>query len=196
MKEFGFTVENVVGAVMGDSQQMIRVAINGYGRIGRSVLRALYESKLQDQIKIVAINEPADIKTIAHLTRYDSTHGRWPILMCRDDSLSICGESNYIFHSDKLDQFHGKIWISTWYWNAVAALVIAHSAEKHLRAALNAFCFPSLLSLMLMPPLFMGLTINSLTGNEKIISSASCSTNCVIPVIQVFDDTSFRLKVA
>ena len=54
---------------------MIRIAINGYGRIGRSVLRALYESELQDQIKVVAINEPADIRTIAHLTRYDSTHG-------------------------------------------------------------------------------------------------------------------------
>ena len=52
---------------------MIRIAINGYGRIGRSVVRALYESELQDKIKVVAINEPADIKTIAHLTRYDST---------------------------------------------------------------------------------------------------------------------------
>ena len=54
---------------------MIRVAINGYGRIGRSVLRALYESGARDRVHIVAINEPADSKTIAHLTRYDSTHG-------------------------------------------------------------------------------------------------------------------------
>ncbi|MDO7653680.1 MAG: erythrose-4-phosphate dehydrogenase, partial [Porticoccus sp.] len=56
---------------------MIRVAINGYGRIGRSVLRALYESNGCQSIQIVAINEPADCKTIAHLTKYDSTHGRF-----------------------------------------------------------------------------------------------------------------------
>ena len=56
---------------------MIRLAINGYGRIGRCVLRALYESPMRDAMRIVAINEPADLDTIAHLTRYDSTHGRF-----------------------------------------------------------------------------------------------------------------------
>ena len=57
---------------------MLRVAINGYGRIGRSVLRALYESESRNWLEVAAINEPADAKTIAHLTRYDSTHGRFP----------------------------------------------------------------------------------------------------------------------
>ena len=56
---------------------MLRLAINGYGRIGRCVLRALYESPLRETMQIVAINEPADLATIAHLTRYDSTHGRF-----------------------------------------------------------------------------------------------------------------------
>ena len=51
---------------------MIRLAINGYGRIGRCVLRALYESPMRDAMRIVAINEPADLDTIAHLTRYDT----------------------------------------------------------------------------------------------------------------------------
>ena len=54
-----------------------RIAINGYGRIGRCVLRALYESPHKQDLDIVAINELADIDTIAHLTRYDSTHGRF-----------------------------------------------------------------------------------------------------------------------
>ena len=57
---------------------MLRVAINGYGRIGRSVLRAIYESEARQWVEVVAINEPAELKTIAHLTRYDSTHGRFP----------------------------------------------------------------------------------------------------------------------
>jgi glyceraldehyde-3-phosphate dehydrogenase/erythrose-4-phosphate dehydrogenase len=84
---------------------MIRVAVNGYGRIGRSVLRAVYESKLQGQIKIVAINEPADNKTIAHLTRYDSTHGRFlGEVNCDENTLTVCGDSIAIVHVDNLDQ--------------------------------------------------------------------------------------------
>ncbi|MFT7491700.1 MAG: glyceraldehyde-3-phosphate dehydrogenase/erythrose-4-phosphate dehydrogenase, partial [Pseudohongiellaceae bacterium] len=55
----------------------INIAINGYGRIGRCVLRALFEAGLQDTINVVAINELADDKTIAHLTKYDSTHGKF-----------------------------------------------------------------------------------------------------------------------
>ena len=67
---------------------MIRVAINGYGRIGRSVLRALYESDARSAIQVVAINELADCKTICHLTRHDSTHGRFPgIVEISDDQL-------------------------------------------------------------------------------------------------------------
>ena len=60
---------------------MLRLAINGYGRIGRSILRALYESPLRDKLTIIAINELADAGTILHLTRYDSTHGRFPKLL-------------------------------------------------------------------------------------------------------------------
>ncbi len=55
----------------------IRVAINGFGRIGRNILRAIYENKLQQQIQVVAINELADAKGMAHLLKYDSSHGRF-----------------------------------------------------------------------------------------------------------------------
>ncbi|MBT7963304.1 MAG: erythrose-4-phosphate dehydrogenase, partial [Porticoccaceae bacterium] len=76
---------------------MLRIAINGYGRIGRSVLRALYESGARDWAQVVAINEPAESKTIAHLTRYDSTHGRFPgtveldgqTLIVNDDAIQV-----------------------------------------------------------------------------------------------------------
>ena len=57
---------------------MLKLAINGYGRIGRCVLRALYEGAHRDSLRVVAINEPADLNTIAHLTKYDTTHGRFP----------------------------------------------------------------------------------------------------------------------
>ena len=65
----------------------VRVAINGYGRIGRSVVRALYESNRQDEIKIVVINELADPEAIVHLTQYDSTHGRFPFPVQLGDNL-------------------------------------------------------------------------------------------------------------
>ena len=60
---------------------MLRLAINGYGRIGRSILRALYERPGNDGMAIVAINELADARTVLHLTRYDSTHGRFPVAL-------------------------------------------------------------------------------------------------------------------
>ena len=57
---------------------MLRLAVNGYGRIGRCVLRALHESPLKQQLQVVAINELADARTVLHLSKYDSTHGRFP----------------------------------------------------------------------------------------------------------------------
>ena len=65
---------------------MLRLAINGYGRIGRSVLRALYESPLNPELRVVAVNELADARTVLHLTRYDSTHGRFNGTLVGDDS--------------------------------------------------------------------------------------------------------------
>ena len=82
---------------------MIRLAINGYGRIGRCVLRALYESPLREQLRIVAINEPADLDTIAHLTRYDSTHGRFVGTVEKGvDSLHINGDEIVVTHHSSL----------------------------------------------------------------------------------------------
>ena len=84
---------------------MIRIAINGYGRIGRSVLRALYESEARNSVQVVAINELADSKTIAHLTRYDSTHGRFPgTVTVTEDQLTINGDNIAILHQSNIDQ--------------------------------------------------------------------------------------------
>jgi D-erythrose 4-phosphate dehydrogenase len=135
---------------------MMRLAINGYGRIGRSVLRALYESGAREQMQIVAINEPAGTKTMAHLTRYDSTHGRFNGTV--EDSeglLSINGDDIHITHDSALNQLP---------WGELSVDVVLEcsgtftdrgTAEQHL----------------------------------TIISSAACSTNCVVPVIKVLNDS-------
>ena len=169
---------------------MIRVAINGYGRIGRSILRAVYESKLQDQVKIVAINEPADNKTIAHLTRYDSTHGRFlGEVNCDENTLTVCGDSIAIVHQDDLDQLP---------WVALKIDVVLecsgsfsdrNTAEKHLHSGAKRVLFSQPAESDVDATIVYGYNHQQLTGSEKIISSASCSTNCVVPVIQVLDDS-------
>ena len=168
---------------------MIRIAINGYGRIGRSVLRALYESELQDQIKVVAINEPADIKTIAHLTRYDSTHGRFLAdIEVRDDSLIINGESIAIFHIDKLDQLPWQNLDIDVVLECSGSFSDRHSAEKHLESGAKRVLFSQPAESDVDATIVYGFNHQTLTGNETIISSASCSTNCVVPVIKVLND--------
>ena len=83
-----------------------RIAINGYGRIGQSILRALYVSDLRDKCQIVAINELADIDTIAYLTRYDTTHGRFrlPVTVEGIDTLNIDGDNIHVSHHEGLDE--------------------------------------------------------------------------------------------
>ena len=107
---------------------MLRIAINGYGRIGRSVLRALYESGARNTVQVVAINELSDSKTIAHLTRYDSTHGRFPgIVTDHDDSLCINGDTIAIFHE--------KQW-SNLPWHALAVDVVLECSGSYTDPAL------------------------------------------------------------
>ena len=167
---------------------MIRVAVNGYGRIGRSVLRAVYESKLQDQIKIVAINEPADNKTIAHLTSYDSTHGRFlGEVNCDENTLTVCGDSIAIVHVDNLDQLP---------WSDLNVDVVLEcsgsfsdrkTAEKHIKSGSKRVLFSQPAESDVDATIVYGYNHHQLTGKERIISSASCSTNCVVPVIEILD---------
>ena len=83
----------------------VKLAINGYGRIGRSVLRALVESGYQDRMQIVAINELADCKTIAHLTKYDSTHGRFPgEVSTSAGMLTVNGQNIAVFHQQNITE--------------------------------------------------------------------------------------------
>jgi erythrose-4-phosphate dehydrogenase len=167
---------------------MIRVAVNGYGRIGRSVLRAVYESKLQGQIKIVAINEPADNKTIAHLTRYDSSHGRFlGEVNCDENTLTVCGDSIAIVHVDNLDQLP---------WSDLNVDVVLEcsgsfsdrkTAEKHIKSGAKRVLFSQPAESDVDATIVYGYNHHQLTGKERIISSASCSTNCVVPVIEILD---------
>ena len=168
---------------------MIRVAINGYGRIGRSVLRALYESGARDCVQIVAINEPADSKTIAHLTRYDSTHGRFNgTVDASNDSLTVNGDEIKVLHHQQLDQLP---------WQALGIDVVLEcsgsftdrqTAEQHLASGAKHVLFSQPAEPSVDATIVYGINQHLLTGEETIVSAASCSTNCVVPVIKVLDD--------
>ena len=169
---------------------MIRVAINGYGRIGRSVLRALYESGARDRVQIVAINEPADSVTIAHLTRYDSTHGRFSgMVTVSDDLLTINGDDIQILHSKHLDQLP---------WQDLAIDVVLEcsgsfsdreTAEQHLASGAKRVLFSQPAEPTVDATIVYGINQHLLTDQQTIVSAASCSTNCVVPVIKVLHDT-------
>jgi erythrose-4-phosphate dehydrogenase len=162
---------------------MLNIAINGYGRIGRCVLRALYESNI-DNIKIVAINELADNKTIAHLTRYDSTHGRLscPVSL-QDEQLHIQNDQIQIFHEENIDNLPWAEYNVDIVLECTGAFSDRHTAEKHLLAGAKKVLFSQPAEADVDATIVYGINDHTLNPNDLIVSNASCTTNCIVPVI-------------
>jgi len=168
---------------------VIRIAINGYGRIGRSVLRALYESEARNSVQVVAINELADSKTIAHLTRYDSTHGRFPGTVTVDeDQMTVNGDSIAIIHQQNIDQLPWAELNVDVVLECSGTFSDRETAEHHIASGAKRVLFSQPAEPSVDATIVYGINQHILTGNETIISSASCSTNCVVPVIKVLHD--------
>lgn len=169
---------------------MVRLAINGYGRIGRSVLRALYESGAREQMQIVAINEPADTKTMAHLTRYDSTHGRFNGTVEESEGLlTVNGDVIHITHDSALNQLPwGELDVDV-VLECSGTFTDRGTAEQHLSSGAKRVLFSQPADPRVDATIVYGINHEILTGNETIISSAACSTNCVVPVIKVLNDS-------
>ena len=163
---------------------MLRLAINGYGRIGRSVLRALYQCGAREQLQIVAINEPADCKTIAHLTRYDSTHGPFPgTVSANADVLTVNGDTIAITHCTDLNQLDWAAHNIDVVLECSGSFSDRESAELHLAAGAKKVLFSQPAEATVDATVVYGYNHRLLSGNESIVSNASCSTNCVVPVI-------------
>jgi glyceraldehyde 3-phosphate dehydrogenase/D-erythrose 4-phosphate dehydrogenase len=167
----------------------VKLAINGYGRIGRSVLRALAESNYQDQMQIIAINEPADCKTIAHLTKYDSTHGRFPgEVSTSDEMLTVNGQNIAVFHHESIKELD---------WAALEIDVVLEcsgafsdraTAELHLRQGAKRVVFSQPATSDVDATIVWGVNQHSLKSSDEIISTGSCTTNAIVPVIKALDD--------
>ncbi len=172
-----------------------RIAINGFGRIGRCVLRSLYESyattKQAQQLEIVAINEVADSKTLAHLLKYDTTHGRFPgSVKVNGDTLLVNDDAIQLLHHQDIRQLPWKQLDIDIVMECTGVFADRASAEQHIAMGAKKVLFsqPGLSQDDVDATVVYGYNHHTLTGAEKIISNASCSTNCITPVIVALDD--------
>ncbi len=169
----------------------LRVAINGYGRIGRCFLRALYESQQlsgSDHIEIVAINELADNNTIVHLTKYDSTHGRFPgQVSLENDTLYLAGNAIQILHEEDIEALPWQILDIDVVVECTGSFTDRATAERHLASGAKRLLFSQPAESDVDATIVFGINDSELLAEHKIISNASCTTNCIVPVIDVLN---------
>ncbi|WP_328188065.1 type I glyceraldehyde-3-phosphate dehydrogenase [Marinobacter sp. OP 3.4] len=166
-----------------------RIAINGYGRIGQCVLRALYENGYRQQFQVVAINELADLATIAHLTRYDSTHGRFQgDVRTDDDALVVNGDRVEVLrHADPADLPWDRLDVDL-VLECSGSFSDRLTAEQHLASGAKRLLFSQPAEPDVDRTVVYGVNDRDLTREDRIVSAASCTTNCLVPVIKVLDD--------
>ncbi|MDL0431338.1 type I glyceraldehyde-3-phosphate dehydrogenase [Marinobacter sp. TBZ242] len=166
-----------------------RIAINGYGRIGQCVLRALYENGFRDRLQVIAINELADIDTLAHLTRYDSTHGRFQgDVRVEGDSLLVNGDRiRVVRHADPSELPWGELGVDL-VLECSGAFTDRGTAELHLKAGAKRLLFSQPAESDVDRTVVYGVNQDQLTDSDRIVAAASCTTNCLVPVIRILDD--------
>ena len=167
----------------------IKVAINGYGRIGRNIVRALYESGRTNEIQIVAINDLGDSNTNAHLTQYDSVHGKFPFEVTVDgDYIVINGDRIRVFSERDpsklpwadlgIDVVHECTGFFT--SKAKASAHITAGAKKVIISAPGGDDVDG--------TIVFGVNHNTLKASDTVISNASCTTNCLAPIVKPLHD--------
>ncbi|AQA17436.1 type I glyceraldehyde-3-phosphate dehydrogenase [Halioglobus japonicus] len=169
---------------------MIRLAINGYGRIGRCVLRALHQSPLRERMQVVAINELADAGTVAHLTRYDSTHGRFPGDIQGDDqSLVVDGQYIQLLRQDTIDSLPWRALDVDLVLECTGAFTDRLTAEQHLEQGAGKVLFSQPAQADVDATIVYGINESLLQAQHTVVSAASCTTNGIVPVIQALHDS-------
>lgn len=168
---------------------MLRLAINGFGRIGRCVLRALYESELRETLSIVAINEIADGATVRHLLKYDSSHGKF--------SLPVSGDDTTLRVGDDTIRLLREADIGNLPWADIGVDIVLEcsgsfsdraTAEQHLHQGAGRVLFSQPAEPTVDTTIVYGINHQSLTAEHRIVSAASCTTNCIVPVIDALNE--------
>jgi glyceraldehyde 3-phosphate dehydrogenase len=167
----------------------IKAAINGYGRIGRNVLRALYEEGRSGDIEIVAINDLGDAETNAHLTRHDTTHGRFPgtvevdgdALVVNGDRIRVCAER------DPAKLPWGELGVDV-VLECTGLFTDRDKAEGHITAGAGKVLISAPAKGNIDATICCGVNESDLTSDMKVVSNASCTTNCLAPMVKVLND--------
>jgi glyceraldehyde 3-phosphate dehydrogenase len=168
----------------------IKVAINGFGRIGRNILRAFYESTKKHDLQFVAINDLGDAKTNAHLLKYDTAHGRFP------GTVSVDGDS-LVVNNDRLkvvaERDPAKL-----PWKALGVDVVLEctglftskaKAGAHLAAGAKKVIISAPGDKDVDRTIVYGVNHAQLKASDTVISNASCTTNCLAPLVKALDDS-------
>ena len=172
----------------------IRVAINGFGRIGRSVLRALYESEHHKKISVVAINELADPNGMAHLLKYDSTHGRFARRIRQEGRmLWVDDDAIQLFHQKEITNLPWKSLNVDIVLDCSGVYGSRADGEAHIAAGAKKVLFSHPGGNDLDATIVYGVNHHELKAGDRIVSNASCTTNCIIPVIKLLDD-AFEIR--
>lgn len=164
----------------------IKVAVNGYGRIGRNIVRALYESNRQNDIQVVAVNDLGDSKTNAHLTQYDSAHGTFPFKVTAGDdgSLIIDGQEIQMFSERNPANIPwGKLGIDV-VFECTGVFASREKASAHLEAGAKKVLISAPAGTDVDATIVYGVNHHMLKANDRIVSNASCTTNCLAPLVK------------
>ncbi len=167
----------------------IKVGINGYGRIGRNILRALYESKRTDEIRIVAVNDLGDAETNAHLTRYDTAHGRFPYDVAVDGSdLVVCGDRiKVLAERDPAKLPWGELGVDV-VLECTGLFTSKAKAGAHLTGGAKKVIISAPGDKDVDATVVFGVNEHTLKASDQVISNASCTTNCLAPLAKVLHE--------
>jgi glyceraldehyde 3-phosphate dehydrogenase len=167
----------------------IKVAINGYGRIGRNIIRALYESGRNKEIQVVAVNDLGDAKTNAHLTQYDTVHGKFPFEVSVDgDSIVINGDKIKVFaERDPSKLPWGELGIDVVH-ECTGIFTSKAKASAHLAAGAKKVIISAPGGNDVDGTIVFGVNHNTLKASDTVISNASCTTNCLAPLVKALHD--------
>ena len=167
----------------------IKVAINGYGRIGRNILRAKYESG-NDEIEIVAVNDLGDANTNAHLTQYDTAHGRFPgSVEAREDHIVVNGDRIAVFaERDPSRLPWGELGIDVVH-ESTGFFTSKEKAGGHLAAGARKVIISAPGGKDVDATIVYGVNHGILKSTDTVISNASCTTNCLAPLVKALNDS-------
>jgi glyceraldehyde 3-phosphate dehydrogenase len=163
-----------------------RIAINGFGRIGRNVFRLLLHNPT---IEVVAINDIADCKTMAHLLKYDSIHGVLKqSISFTDDSISIDNKSYIFFHESEIKNLDWKSLHIDFVVESTGKFITFEEINSHIKAGAKKVILSAPSDIEAIKTIVLGVNEHLLDGSETVISNASCTTNNAAPMIKVIQE--------